>query len=266
MAHPDGELATARAARDLGTIMIVSLGASYPVEDIAAELDGRWMQLYWLRKREITHDILQRAEAAGFEAICLTVDSQVAGWRENEARMPVLPQPGIVAANLPPDATDVDLDFEPTVSWQSLEWLRSVTRLPIVLKGIMTAEDAKLAVEHGVDAIIVSNHGGRQLDGTMATLDALPEVVDAVAGRLEVLCDGGIRRGTDVLKALALGARAVLMGRPIFWGIGTGGAAGLVRLTELVRGELRVGMALTGVTSATAVPRSIIAPNPAFRM
>jgi 4-hydroxymandelate oxidase len=265
MAHPDGELATAGAARELNTIMIVSTGASRPLEEIGAALDGKWFQLYWLRKREITRDLVQRAEAAGYEAICLTVDSAVFGWRENEARVPVLPQPGITAANLPPDATDEELDFEPTVTWRSLEWIRSITRLPVVLKGIMTAEDANLAIEHGVDAIVVSNHGGRQLDSAMATLDALPEVVDAVGGRVDVLMDGGIRRGADVLKALALGAQAVLIGRPVFWGIGAGGTAGLLRLVELMRGELFTAMALTGVTSATAVPRSIIAPNPAGR-
>jgi 4-hydroxymandelate oxidase len=231
------------------------------IEDIKSSVTKAWFQLYWFTDRELTRDLVQRADAAGYGAICLTVDTPVAAWREHELRLPVLPQPGIQIANLP----DEDLEIESALTWKSLDWLRSITKLPIVTKGVMTGEDAHLAVEHGVDAIVCSNHGGRQLDSSMASLDALPDVVDAVGGRVEVLFDGGIRRGTDVLKALALGARAVLIGRPVFWGLGTGGAPGLQRLVELIRGELISAMGHTGVTSVRDVPRNVIVPNPARR-
>ena len=264
MAHPDGELGTARAAEALGTIMVVSTSASMTIEDIGSAVTGPWFQLYWFTDRELTRDLVQRAEAAGYAAICLTVDTPVLAWREHESRLPVLPQPGIEIANLP-DSPDRLLEVESALTWTSLGWLRSVTKLPLVIKGVMTPEDAHLAVEHGVDALVVSNHGGRQLDSSMASLDALPDIVDAVGGRVQVLFDGGVRRGTDVLKALALGARAVLIGRPVFWGLGTGGTPGLLRLVELMRGELISAMGHTGVTSVQEVPRSIVVANPAGR-
>jgi 4-hydroxymandelate oxidase len=260
LAHPEGEIATARAAEELGTLMIVSTSASLTVEEIAPHVSRRWFQLYWFTDRELTRDLVQRAEAAGYQAICLTVDTPVAAWREHEARLPVLPHPGVEAAMF----VDVDnLVGESSLTWKDLDWLRSITKLPIITKGVMTAEDARLAVEHGLPAIVVSNHGGRQLDTSMATLDALPEVVDAVEGRLEILMDGGIRRGTDVLKALALGADVVMIGRPVFWGLGTGGTPGLVRMVDLIRGELISAMGHTGVTSIKGIDRSVIAPNPA---
>ena len=226
-AHPDAELATARAAEALGTTMVMSSGASVRFEDVGPTVTKPWFQLYWFTDRELTRDLVARAEASGFAAICVTVDAPVPAWREHEERLPPLPSPGIWSDNLPRDA-DPPLEVEAALTWQSLEWLRSITSLPILLKGIMTAEDAALAVEHGLDGIIVSNHGGRQLDWAQATLDALPEIVEAVdvaGGKLEILMDGGIRRGTDVLKALALGARAVLIGRPVQWGLATGGGA-----------------------------------------
>lgn len=262
LAHPEGEVATARAAEQLGTLMIVSTSASLTVEEIAPHVSRRWFQLYWFTDREFTRDLVQHAEAAGYQALCLTVDTPVAAWREHEARLPVLPHPGVEAAMIP----DVDnLVGESSLTWDSLDWLRSITKLPVITKGVMTAEDARLAVDHGVPAIMVSNHGGRQLDSSMATLDALPEIADAVGGRIEILMDGGIRRGTDVLKALALGANAVMIGRPVFWGLGTGGTAGLVRLMELIRGELVSAMGHTGVTSIAGVTRAVVAPNPATR-
>jgi 4-hydroxymandelate oxidase len=263
LAHPDGELGTARAAEALGTIMIVSTSASMRIEEIKSAINTAWFQLYWFTDRGLTRDLVQRAEAAGYRAICLTVDTPVLAWREHELRLPVLPHPGVEIPNLPADAESLEIDS--SLTWKSLEWLRSVTTLPIVTKGVMTPEDAHLAVEHGVDAIVVSNHGGRQLDSSMASLDALPDIVDAISGRVEVLFDGGIRRGTDVLKALALGARAVLIGRPVFWGLGTGGSPGLQRLVHLIRGELISAMGHTGITSVQEVPRSIIVANPARR-
>ena len=264
MAHPEAEVATARAAEALRTIMIVSTSASLAIEDVPPHVTRPWFQLYWFTDRGITRSLVERAEASGYSAICLTVDTPVLAWRENEQRLPVLPQPGLEVANLAGIPGD-DLEVESTLTWQSLDWLRSITRLPIITKGLMTGEDARLAVDAGVDALVVSNHGGRQLDSSMATLDALPEVAEAVAGRVEILFDGGIRRGTDVLKALSLGARAVLLGRPVFWGLGTGGTPGLLRYVELVRGELISALGHTGVTSVRDVPRSILAPNPARR-
>ena len=262
LAHPDGELATARAAEQLGTLMVVSTGASLTFEEIARHVNRRWFQLYWFTDRELTRDLVRRAEAAGYQAVCLTVDTPVAAWREHEARLPVWPAPGISQPNLPDGAA---LEVDGSLTWRSLEWLRSITKLPLITKGVMTPEDATLAVEHGVEAIVVSNHGGRQLDGSMATLDALPPIVDAIGSRAEVLMDGGVRRGTDVLKALALGARAVLVGRPVFWGLAAGGAPGVMRMMELIRGELVSAMGHTGVTSVTSVDRAILAPNPADR-
>ena len=260
LAHPEGEIATARAAEALGTLMIVSTSASMTVEAIAPHVSRRWFQLYWFTDREFTRDLVARAEVAGYQGLCLTVDTPVAAWREHEARLPVLPHPGVEAAMIP--EVD-DLVGESSLTWSSLDWLRSITKLPIITKGVMTAEDARAAVDTGLEAIVVSNHGGRQLDGSMATLDALPEVVEAVDGRLEILFDGGIRRGTDVLKALALGADVVMIGRPVFWGLGTGGTPGLLRMMELIRGELISAMGHTGVTSIAGITRSVVAPNPA---
>jgi 4-hydroxymandelate oxidase len=257
LAHPDGELATAAASVDVDTTMILSTNCGVTLEQVAAVARDPWFQLYWLTDRELTRDLVQRAAAAGFRAICLTVDAPVGGWREGEQRHPVPIEPTCRAAMLPDE-----VEVETRLTWSSLEWLRSITPLPIVLKGIMTAEDARLAIEHGAAAIVVSNHGGRQLDWAQASLDVLPEIVEAVDEQLEVLMDGGVRRGTDVLKAIALGARAVLIGRPIFWGLGTGGAPGLTALVELIRGELVSAMALTGVTKIADVRRNIVAPRP----
>jgi len=256
LAHPDGELATAAASVAADTVMILSTSASATIEEVAAVARDPWFQLYWLTDRELTRDLVQRATAAGFRALCLTVDAPVGGWREGELRYPVPLDATCRAANLP----DV-VEVETRLTWSSLDWLRSISPLPLVLKGIMTAQDARLAVDHGAAAIVVSNHGGRQLDWAQASLDALPEIVDAVGGQLEILTDGGVRRGTDVLKALALGARAVLIGRPVFWGLATGGAAGLGAMVELIRGELVSAMALTGATTIADVGRQLVSPR-----
>jgi len=200
---------------------------------------------------------VRRAEAAGFRALVLTVDLPRSSHRErsmrSEAEIPVY-QP----ANLPIIADD-EYDYDtPAVTWADIAWLRSLTSLPLVLKGILTAEDAVLAVEHGVDSIVVSNHGGRQLDTVPATIEALPEVVDAVAGRCEVYLDSGVRRGTDVLKALALGARAVLVGRPILWGLAVDGEAGVTHVLQLLRDELEMAMALAGRPTIASIDRSAV--------
>ena len=268
MAHPDGELATARAAKEIDTLQVLSTGASVPIEAIAKVGPKRWFQLYWYVDRGLTRSLVERAAAAGYGAIVLTVDAAYTFWREHEARTALVRPADAWAVNLPADTTT--LVQESTLTWESLEWLRSISPLPIVLKGIATGNDARLAVEHGADAIIVSNHGGRQVDGAIATLDALPAVVAGAArarsrpGKqpTEVYLDGGVRRGTDVLKAMALGARAVLLGRPVQWGLAAGGEAGIVRMLELIAGEFQSAMGLCGAATVGKIERAMITRNP----
>lgn len=263
---PDGEVATARAATAAGTVMAVSMGSNRLMEDIAAAA-GRpvWFQPYLSDDDAIVQDMARRAERAGYSALCLTLDSPVIGWREAQMRQPPVLPDGVTWANMPAEykrpgggrwLSGADWD------WSTMDALRSVTKLPIVLKGIMTPEDAELAVAHGASAIVVSNHGGRQLDGTMATLDALPAIVEKVRGRTEVLMDGGVRRGTDVLKALALGARAVLIGRAAAWGLAVGGQAGVERVLQIIRDELSTGMAILGAPRIDQIRPEHIAPRP----
>jgi isopentenyl diphosphate isomerase/L-lactate dehydrogenase-like FMN-dependent dehydrogenase len=259
LVDPDGEVAMARAAAAAGTIMCLStIATSHPAE-IATEAPAapRWFQLYCFRDRAVTRALIEEAVGSGFDAIALTVDAPRAGRRERDLRtgfaIPAdLTAPAVVAAIgsdraiTPKEVFDL---VDTTLNWDDLANLASECSVPIVLKGIQTAADAELAVEHGAAAIIVSNHGGRQLDGVPATLDILPEVVEAVAGRCEVLVDGGIRRGTDVLIALALGARAVLAGRAPLWGLAVGGEAGARDVLEILRSEIELGMVLLGCSS-----------------
>jgi len=267
LAHPDAEVATARAAKSLDTVQVLSSGASTSLEDVAAAGPKRWFQLDWLADRDVTQRLLDRAVAAAFGAIVLTVDSPIVGWREGAAHHMTAWPAGAEAVNLPPGGSP--FDWEP-MSWRSIEWLRAACPLPLVLKGIVRADDARLAVEHGADAIIVSNHGGRQIDGEIATLDALPAVVEAVSkagagpggAPIEVYMDGGVRRGTDVLTAIALGARAVLIGRPVQWGLAAGGEAGIVRMMELIGGEFRSALGLCGATRISDVTRAMVTRNP----
>ena len=263
LAHPDGELATARAAAAAGTSLIASTLSNVPVEEIAAGIPGRlWLQLYVFRDRALTEELVARAERAGCRAVSLTVTVPVQGNRERDTRNAFrLPDAlemanfiGFSQARFPEVsgsalAAFIKREFDPTLTWEAVDWLRSVTRLPIVLKGITTPEDARLAVEHGVDAMIVSNHGGRQLDGAEPTLFALPRVSEAVAGRVPVLVDGGIRRGTDVVKALCLGATAVLVGRPYLYGLAVGGQQGVEHVLAILRAEVERTMALLGRTT-----------------
>jgi 4-hydroxymandelate oxidase len=271
MAHPDGELAVARATAAIGIIQTLSTVSSYSLEDVAQASHGsRWFQLYCYRDRSITQSLVERAAAAGYTAICVTVDVPQLGNRERDTRNNfVLPAEARVAnlAHLLPEVAEgsalqqyIDLQYDAGLTWESLDWLHSITKLPIIVKGILTAEDAILAVQHGVAGIVVSNHGGRQLDTTVSTCYALPEVVAAVAESAEVYVDGGIRRGTDILKALALGARAVLIGRPYLWGLAVGGEAGVTRVLELLRNELRLAMTLAGCTYMNEISHSLIAP------
>ena len=261
LAHPEAEAGTARAAAAAGSLMTLSTFSNTPIETVAAQAGGRlWFQLYLYRDREIARGLVQRAEAAGARALVLTVDTPEVGRRESNERGGFGLPPHLQVPNAGSREQMAKLEGEngsqlvryftglvdPSLSWRDLEWLRGVTSLPIVLKGILTAEDADLAVQHGAAAIWVSNHGGRQLDTAVSSIAALPEVVQAVAGRAEVYLDGGVRRGTDVLKALALGARAVFLGRPIVYGLACGGEAGVARVLALLQEELRLAMALSG--------------------
>jgi 4-hydroxymandelate oxidase len=252
LAHPDGECATAQAAGRTGTLMVASTSSTRSLEDIARKASGPlWFQLY-VHGRANAEELIHRATAAGYRALVVTVDSPRWGHKERSIRD---------GFRVPPKANFKDEDTPQgmvSLTWESLAWLRSLTPLPIVLKGILTAEDAVLAVKHGVDGIIVSNHGGRQLDGVSASIEALPEVVEAVDGRCEVYLDGGIRRGTDILKALALGARAVLVGRPILWGLAVNGAEGVNHVLELLRTELELAMVLAGRPTLESVDRSLV--------
>lgn len=258
MAHPEGECATARGAGAVGTLMIASTVATRTLEDIAQAAGGPfWFQLYIYPTREVAAGLVRRAEAAGYKAIVMTVDLPVLGNRERDRRheMPIPPAP-FVEANLV-GVEKTGQEWVP-LTWETVDWLRSITSLPIVLKGILTAEDALLAIEHGVSGIVVSNHGGRQLDSCVTGIEALPEIVEAVAGRCEVYMDGGIRRGTDILKALALGARAVLVGRPILWGLAVNGAQGVQHVLEILRDELQLAMKLSGCPTLASIERSLV--------
>ena len=277
LAHAEGECATARGAGEAGTLMVVSTSANRSIEEVAASATGPlWFQLYVYRERAASRALVRRAEDAGCKALVLTADAQRLGRRERDMRNGFTLPPHLRMANFVekdiaevPDegpgqsglAVHAAATHDASLTWEALDWLRSATSLPVVVKGILTAEDAALAVEHGADAIIVSNHGGRQLDGSLASIEALPEVVAAVQaaeGHCEVYIDGGIRRGTDVLKALALGARAVLVGRPVLWGLAADGADGVRGVLGLLRDELELAMALSGRPTFTSIDRSLV--------
>ncbi|NWR45735.1 HAOX2 oxidase, partial [Regulus satrapa] len=263
LAWPDGEKSTARAARAMNTCYIASTYSTCTLEEISAAAPGglRWFQLYIHRPRAASQQLVQRAEALGFQGLVLTADLPYTGKRRDDVRngfrlpahMKVKNLEGAFEVckmspsfhdcseyGLPPNSLD------PSVTWNDIYWLRSLTRLPIIIKGILTREDAELAVRHGVQGIIVSNHGGRQLDEGPATIDALVEVVEAVRGRVEVYVDGGIRKGSDVLKALALGAKCVFIGRPALWGLAYKGEEGLQDVLRILQDEFRLSMALAG--------------------
>jgi isopentenyl diphosphate isomerase/L-lactate dehydrogenase-like FMN-dependent dehydrogenase len=267
LAHDAGELATARAAAAAGTVMCLSTLASVTPTELAAAAPEarRWFQLYWSSDRGFTRDLLASVAESGFEAVVLTIDFAAAGRRERDLRAAFAPPDDLPTPNIPHRLARRDFHValgdvvDASLGWRDLEWLRETCTLPLLLKGVLTAEDATLAVEHGADAIVVSNHGGRQLDGVAATLDALPEVVDAAAERAEVLLDGGIRRGVDVLKALALGARATLAGRAVVWGLAVGGEAGVGRVLELLRAEIALGLTHLGCRSPADVSRAHVA-------
>ena len=269
LAHPDGEVATARAAAEVGTVMCQSTLSSVTPAELAAAAPGArlWFQLYWSSDRGFTADLLASVVEAGFEAVVFTVDFPAAGRRERDLRAAFTLPEDLATPNIPGSLRRRDFHtalgeiVDPTLTWRDLEWLRETCPLPVLLKGILTAEDGLLAAEHGAAGVIVSNHGGRQLDGVAAALDALPEVVEAVRDDVEVLLDGGVRRGAAVLKALALGARAVLVGRPPVWGLAVGGEQGVREVLELLRAEIALGLTHLGCRSPAEVTRAHVKPK-----
>jgi 4-hydroxymandelate oxidase len=265
LCHPEGEAGIARAAAATGTVMcLATLAGMSPARLAAAvpEVD-RWFQLYVLRDRGMTQELIEQARDSGFAALVVTADRPVIGVRNTEARHAVRssgpgPAPDLDRAIGSDTPADYGAMIDPAVRWEDLS-VFAQAGLPIIVKGILTGEDARLARDHGAAAVVVSNHGGRQLDGVPAGADVLAEVVDAVGSELDVIVDGGIRRGTDVLKALALGARAVMIGRPTLWGLASGGSAGTQRVIEILLGELTTALTLAGVTSPAQLDRSFLA-------
>ena len=291
MAHPDGELAMARAAASRHVLYALSSMSTTSLEDVAAAAPhhpARWYQLYVYRDRKITESLVRRAQAAGYSGLVLTIDVPLLGVREADARNQFsLPRhlqlgnfrsasegameegAGVGGSGL---QSFVSRMYDRSLSWRDLAWLRSLSPLPLIVKGVMTAEDAELAVQHGVDAIIVSNHGARQLDSVASTLEALPEVIAAVqrarregVREVEVYVDGGVRRGTDVFKALALGAKAVFVGRPVLWGLAYAGEEGVRQVLTLLHNELELAMALAGCPTIASINRSRLTTTTALR-
>jgi 4-hydroxymandelate oxidase len=274
LAHPDGERAIAAGAAAAGTAMILSSLATGALEDVAAAApDGlRWMQIYVFRDRSVTADLVARAADAGYRALVLTVDAPVSGLRLREIREGVHLPDDLALPNLGDTSTRqarrggfmavVSSQFDPTLSYDDIGWLAEISGLPVVVKGVLRADDAVRCVDAGAAAVVVSNHGARQLDDGPATADVLAEIADAVGGRAEVYVDGGLRRPADVAKALALGARAVLLGRPVIWSLATGGATGVADLLTWFEAELRRTMALCGAPTVADLDRSLVRPAP----
>jgi lactate 2-monooxygenase len=284
LAHPEGELAMARAAAEVGVPFVASTAASHTIEQIAQAAGAlpRWYQLYWPRERELARSFVERAERAGYSAIVLTLDTWMLGWRPADLTNGFLPflwgegnrnyleDPVFRSLLAAPPEEDMQAAIgqwawqfaNPAITWEDLAFLRECTELPIVLKGILHPDDATMAVEHGVQGVLVSNHGGRQVDGAIGALEALPAVVAAVDGRCEVLFDSGIRSGADALKALALGARAVLLGRPYIWGLAVGGAQGVVEVLRSLLADLDLAMALSGYTTIDEVGPDALVEQP----
>ena len=286
--HPEAELAVTRAAAAQGIAAILSTAASNTIEDVAAAAGSspRWYQLYWPRERELAQSFVARAGAAGYEAIVVTLDTWILGWRPRDLQNAYLPflkgegvanyfsdpvfraaLPGPIEENLEAAIAHWTYQFSnPSVTWEDLAWLREQTDLPIVLKGILHAEDAERAVQTGVDGVIVSNHGGRQVDGSIGALDALQWVREAVGAGFPVLFDSGIRTGSDILKALALGADAVCLGRPYVWGLGLDGQAGVEHVLRCLLADLELNLALSGARKISELDGSLLVRAPGAGM
>ncbi|KAH0621879.1 hypothetical protein JD844_023591 [Phrynosoma platyrhinos] len=284
MAHADGEIATVRACRSMGTGMMLSSWATSSIEEVAqaAPEAVRWLQLYIYKDREVTRSLVRRAEKEGYKGIFVTVDTPFLGKRLDDVRNKFQLPPHLRMKNF--ETNDLAFSSEkgygensglsvyvaeaidPSINWEDMKWLRGLTSLPIVAKGILrgpmlfvpTADDAREAMKHGVNGILVSNHGARQLDGVPATIEVLPEIIEAVEGKVEVFLDGGIRKGTDVLKALAIGARAVFVGRPVIWGLAYQGEQGVKEVLQILKEEFQLAMALSGCQSVEAIDRTLV--------
>jgi len=281
--HPEAELAVARAAGEIGLPMVLSTVSSYTLEDVAATGAGpKWFQLYWPREREVAASLIGRAKAAGYGALVVTLDTFILAWRPRDLSRGYLPflhrlglanyesDPAFLAGlEKSPDEDPsgsvlrwMGMFGDPAKTWADLEWLREQWDGPLLLKGVLHPSDARMAADAGVDGVIVSNHGGRQIDGEIASLDALPEVVAAVGDRVTVLLDSGVRTGSDVIKALALGAKAVLIGRPYVYGLGIAGEAGVTHVLRSLLAEFDLSMALAGARSLAEVTAEILRPAP----
>ena len=273
LAHPDGELATARAAVKAETLMTLSSLSTTSIEEVSAATNRNfWFQLYINKNREYTRDLVARAENAGAKALVVTVDTPLWGRRERDVRNGFHLPPGLSAVNLEKYDKDAVTKgqtgaglgqsfawmIDSALQWKDLDWLASISKLPIIIKGVCRADDARIAMSHGVKGILVSNHGGRQMDSAPATIEVLPSIVDAVGDQTTVMMDGGIRRGVDAMKALAYGAKAVLVGRPVLWGLASGGQQGVEKALSILREELDLAMALTGCRNLSEVNRSLL--------
>ena len=270
LAHPSGEVGTVQGAGAAHAAMVLSTMSSVAMEEVAKNASGPlWFQLYVQSDKGFTKDLVARAVTAGYKALVVTVDTPVEGARNRQKRANFHLPPGIELANLRGMKTksglaagteeEVFANILPdSLTWKDIEWLQSLSKLPVLLKGILNAEDADIAARSGIAGILVSNHGARNLDTLPATIDALPRITDKVAGRITVLMDGGVRRGTDILKALANGANAVLIGRPIFYGLSAGGAAGVTKVVNILRTELEMAMALTGRPTIKSIDRTVL--------
>jgi 4-hydroxymandelate oxidase len=273
LVHPQGELATAAGAQAANVTYTVSTFATTSIEKIAASTKGRlWFQLYVQPDRAFTKDLIQKAEGLGVKALVITVDTPVLGVRDREKRSRFNLPPGLERENLiglgspaarqhsPTESAIFSAALDPTLTWDVVQWIQSFAKVPVILKGIINPADARRAVQQGAHGILVSNHGARNLDTGPATIDALPHVLEAVEGKIPVLMDGGVRRGTDIVKALALGANAVLIGRPYLWALGLQGADGVKRVVDMLRTELAAAMALCGTTSLKEIDKKVLWP------
>jgi len=266
-AHPDGEIATYRAAAACGTVLTVSANSNTSFEDLAKAASGHlWIQMYPFRDKQLNQKWLDRAKGAGYKAVVVTLDSQWPPKRERNIRNNYRRTRGVnypkSGAETPRPAGRAGEGSDPAATWKDLEWIKSASDLPVVAKGVMTGEDVELCVEAGADGVIVSNHGGRHLDNTLATIEVLSEAVAAAKGKIEIYLDGGIRRGADVVKAIALGAKAVFIGRPLFWGLALDGEQGVIRVLEILREEIEITMAKCGRPTVGSIDSSVVAKAP----